>query len=98
MNESIKLSVEVRKACGHKESLVSVRDHKHNTLNLALSSRNRVDEMRINLGDIPITDMIHLRKNIGYIIDIDSLNSTIKISKMHTSKSRVENQLRQEKV
>ena len=98
MNESLKLSVEVRKYCGKKVSLVSVRDHKHNTLNLSIASRNKVGKMRINLDDILVPDMIHLHKQTGDIIHTDFLKSTLKISKLHTSKIRVENQLRQEKV
>ena len=98
MNESLKLSTKVRKACGHEVSLISVRDHKHNTLNMAISYRNKVVEMKINMDEILVLDMIHLHKKIGDIIHTDLLKSTLKISKLHTSKSRVENQLRQEKV
>ena len=98
MNESLKFSAEVRKARGKEVSLVSVRYHKHNTLNMAIASRNRVAEMRINMDDISVPDMIQLHKQTWDIIHIDLLKSTLKISKVQTRKSRVENQLRQEKV
>ena len=98
MNESLKLFTEVRKSCGQEVSLVSVRYHKNNTLNLAIAFWNRVAEMRINLDDIPVPDMIHLHKQTEDIIHFHFLKSNLKISKLHTSKGRVENQLRQEKV
>ena len=98
MNESIKLSAEVRKACDHEVSLVFVRDHMHNTLNLAIASRNRVAEMRVNLDDIPVPDMIHLHKTTGDIIYTDLLKSPLKISRLKSRKSKVENQLRHEKM
>ena len=62
MNESLKLSAEVRKVCGQEVSLVFVKDHKQYTLNLAIGSRNRVAEMKINLDDVPIPNIIHLHK------------------------------------
>ena len=72
----------MRKAYGQEVSLVSIRDHKQNTLNLAIASRNRVAEMRINLDDILVPDMIHLHKRKGDIIDIVLLKSSLKISRL----------------
>ena len=98
MNESLKLSAEVRKSCGEEVSLVSVRDDKHNTLNMAIYSRNNVGKMRINIDDIRVLDMIHLHKHTRDIIDADLVKSTLKISKLQTNKGGVEKKLRQEKV
>ena len=95
-NESLKLYEDVRKYCSKEVSMVSVRDHKKNTLNLAIASRNRVAEMRINLDDILVLDMIHLHKWKGDIIDTILLKSTLKTSKLQYGKSKVENQLVQE--
>ena len=63
-NESLKLYEDVRKYCSKEVSMVSVRDHKKNTLNLAIASRNKVAEMKINLDDIPVPNMIHLHKKV----------------------------------
>ena len=65
---------------------------------MAIASMNRVVEMIINLDGIPVWDMIHLHKHTGDIIHTNLLNSTLKLSKIQTNKSRVENQLMQEKV
>ena len=62
MDESLKLYVEVRKISSKDVSLVNVRDHTQNTLNLAVATKNRVAEMRLNLEDIPVPNMIHLHK------------------------------------
>ena len=98
MNESLKLSVEVRKVCGQEVSMVSVRDYKHKTLNMDIDSRNKVDEMKINLDDIPVPDIIHLHNTTRDLIHIDLMKSNLKISKLQSSKIRIENQLRKEKV
>ena len=42
INESLKLYVDMRKYYSKKVSLVYVRDHKKNTLNLAINYGNRV--------------------------------------------------------
>ena len=59
---SLKLYSEVRNISNQDVSLVSVRDYIQNTLNLALASKNIVAEVKMNLDDIPIPDMIHLHK------------------------------------
>ena len=54
--------------------------------------------MKMDLENIPIPDMIHLHKQTRDILFIDMLKDTLKLSKLQTSKSRIENQLMQEKV
>ena len=98
MNESLKLSAEVRKVCGQEVSLVFVRDRKHNTLNLAIASKNKVAKMKINLDDILVPYMSHIHKQTGDIIHTDLQRSNLKISKLHTSKIIIENQLSKDKV
>ena len=53
---------EVRNISNQDVSLVLVRDYVQNTLTLALATKNRVVEVKMNLDDIPILDMIHLHK------------------------------------
>ena len=55
-------------------------------------------ELRINLVKIPTTDMIHLHREIGDIIYTDLLKETWQVSKLQSSKKRVEYLLRKEKV
>ena len=96
--ETLKLYSEVRKISNRDVSLIFVRDYSQNTLNLALATKNRVTEMNMSLENIPIPDMIYLNKKIGDILFTNRLKATLKLSKLQTSKSRIENQLRQEKV
>ena len=53
---------EVMKISNQYVSLVSVKDYIQKTLNLALEIKNTVAEVKMNLDDIPILDMIHLHK------------------------------------
>ena len=54
--------------------------------------------MRVYMDDIHVPDMIHLHKTTREIIYTYLLNSTHKLSRLHSTKSKVENQLRQEKM
>ena len=92
--ETLNLYSKVRNIYNQDVSLVSVRDYAQNTLNLALETKNRVAEMKMNLEDIPIPDMIHLHKQVGDILFTDLLKATLGLSKLHTLKRKIENQLR----
>ena len=77
---------------------MTVRDHDKNTLNLTVTTGNKVVEMRMNLKNIPATDVIHLHRETGDIIYIDLLKATLQVSKLQSSKKRGEDLLRNEKV
>ena len=79
-------------------SLIVVRDLAHNTLNLELATDSKVVEMKMDLGDIRIPDMIHLQKHTGDIFFTTLLKSILKLFKIEITKRKIENQLRQEKV
>ena len=49
LHESLKLYEDVRKNSSKDISLVTVTDHAKNTMNLAVSTKNKVAEMRLNL-------------------------------------------------
>ena len=96
--ETMKLYSEVRKISNQDVSLVSVRDYVQNTLNSALASKNRVVEVKMNLNDIPIPDMIHLHKKTGDILFTHLMKFTMELSKLYILEGKIENQLRKEKV
>ena len=52
----------VRNFFGHDVSLVTVRDQAKDTLNLEVTTGNKVAKLRMSLKNIPTTDMIHLHK------------------------------------
>ena len=54
--------------------------------------------MRMNLKNIPTTDMIHLHREKCDIIYTDFLKATLQVSKLQSSKKRVEDLLKKEKV
>ena len=97
-NEIVKLYVEVRKLSSHDTSLMTVRDHAKNALNLGVTTRIKVVEMRMKLNNNPTIDMIHLHRETGYIIYMDLLKETLQVLKLQSSKKRVEELLRKEKV
>ena len=60
--ETLKLYSEVRKLSNQEVSLVSIRDCSQNTLKWTLETKNGVVEMKMDLENIPIPDMIHFHK------------------------------------
>ena len=59
---------------------------------------NKVAEMRMNLKNTPSTGMIHLHRETCDIIYTDFLKETLQVSKLQSSKKRVEYLHRKEKV
>ena len=98
LNEKLKLYDEVRKLPGQEVPLVTDRDQAKNTLNLEVTTGNKVAEMRMNLKNIPSINMIHLYRETCDIIYTDLLKETLQVSKLQSSKKRVEELLRKEKV
>ena len=62
LDGSIKLYDVVRKISSKDFSSVTIKDHAQNNLNLAVSTKNRVIKMRLNLANILVQDMIHFHK------------------------------------
>ena len=98
LDEALKLYAKFGKIFGKDVSLVTVKDHTQNTLNLVITTKNKVVEMKMSLEYIPILDMIHLHKQAGDIIYTNLLKATLKVSRLQSIKSKIENHLRQEKV
>ena len=71
--------------------MVTIRDHTQNTLNVAVATKNKVAEMRMNLENIPVPNMIDLHKKNGEVIYSDLLKATLKVSRLQSTKSNVEN-------
>ena len=65
---------------------------------MEVTTGNKVVEIRMNLNNIPTTDMIHLHRETSDIIYTDLLKETLQVSKLHLSKKRVEYLLIKEKV
>ena len=58
-------------------ALKTVRDHAIDTLSLALAMGNKVSEVNVNLSKVPTTNIIHLNKETGDILNTRLLNATI---------------------
>ena len=70
---------------------MTVKDHAKNTLNLEVATNNMIQEMRLNLKDILVPDMIHLKKQTREVIYSDLLKYTLKVSKMQSTQTKIEN-------
>ena len=61
-------------------ALKTVRYHATDTLSLALAAGSKVSEVNVNLSKVPNSDIIHLRKEIGSILNTRLLKASIQLS------------------
>ena len=59
---------------------------------------NKVSEVSVNLSEVPTTDIIHLNKETGDILNARLLKATIQMSKLEESKAETLNLLRKVRV
>ena len=74
--------------------LKAIRDHATDTLSLALAEGSKVTEVNVNLSKVPNSDVIHLSKEIGGILNNRLLKASIQLSKSKEGKARTSNLLR----
>ena len=79
-------------------ALKTVRDHATETLSLSLVMGDKVSEVSVNLSKVPTTDIIHLNKKTGDILNARLLKATIQMSKLEESKTKTLNLLRKVRV
>lgn len=77
-----KLYEEVRKISKKSVALVASRNLSHNTLNLALATKNKATELKVNLEDIPDPDIINLHKETSEVIYNKLLKGALELSKV----------------
>ena len=78
--------------------LKTVRDHATDTLSLALAVGNKVSEVNVSLSKVPTSDIIHLNKETGDILNARMLKAPIQLSKSEKSKAKTSNLLRKSRV
>ena len=74
-------------------ALKTIREHAIDTLSLALEMGNKVSEVSVNLSKVPTTDIIHLNKETGDILNTRLLKATIQLSKSEERKVKTLNLL-----
>ena len=79
-------------------ALKTVRDHATDTLSLALEVGNKVSEVNVILSKVPTSNIIHLNKETGDILNTRLLKATIQLSKSKESKAKTSNLLRKSRV
>ena len=67
-------------------------------MNIAMATRNNITKIKLNLKEIPISDMIHLHKQTREFIYTYLIMATLNLSKLQSTVPNIGNQLRQEKV
>ena len=97
-DETVKLYEEVRQLPKLDVALNTVRDHATDTLNLAMMVGNKVSEVKVNIQNIPTTDIIHLNRETSDILNTTLLKATLQISKLESSKKKNQDLLRKVRV
>ena len=91
--ETTKLYREATRLPHPNVALKNVWDYATDTLSLALEVGNKVSEVNVSLSKVPTSDIIHLNKEIGDILNTRLLKATIQLSKLEESKARTSNLL-----
>ena len=86
--ETSKLYNEVMQFPYPNVALNTVRDHATDTFILALTMGNKMSEVNVNLAKVPTTDIIHLNRETGDILNARLLKATLQISKLEASKTK----------
>ena len=94
----VKLYEEIRQLPKPDVVLKTVRDHATDTLSLAMTVGNKVSEVKVNLENIPTTDIIHLNKETSDILNTRLLKATLQMSKLESSKIKTQDLLRKVRV
>ena len=76
-DETVKLYEEITQLPKRDVALKTVRDHATDTMNLAMTVGNKVSEDKVNLENIPTTDIIHLNRETSDILNTILLNATL---------------------
>ena len=79
-------------------ALKTVRDHATDSLSLGLAVGNKVSEVNVSLSKVPTSDIIHLNKETGEVLNTRLLKATIQLSKSEESKAKTSNILRKSRV
>ena len=58
-------------------------------MNLVVATKNRIDEMRLNMKDILVLDIIHFHKQTREVIYNDLLKATLKVSKLQSTEAKI---------
>ena len=78
--ETIELYHEASRLLHSNVALKVVRDHATDTLSLALAKGSKVTEVNVNLSKVPNSNIIHLSKEIGGILNTRLLRGSIQLS------------------
>ena len=89
LDEYLKLYAYVRNISSKDIYLVTVTDHAKNTLKLPVATKNKIVEMRLNLENIPVPNMIHLHKQTWDVIYNNLLKYTLKVSNYSLQRTRL---------
>ena len=75
-----------------------MRDNATDTLSFSLTVGNKVSEVNVNLEKVPTTNIIHLNRETGDILNARLLKSTLQMSKLEASKTKTLDLLRKVRV
>jgi FtsZ-binding cell division protein ZapB len=89
---------EVERTSQHKASLLSVRDVEKKTFNIAVVDDDKVSEIKMHYENIVSPDKVKFHRNVSDMLYSDYLSLALKVARLTTYASKLDGQLKQEKV
>jgi hypothetical protein len=89
---------EVEMTSQHKDSLLAVRDVEKKTFNIAVTDDDKVCEIKMHYENVATPDKVKFHRNSSDMLYSDYLILALKVSILTTYASKLDGQLKQEKV
>ena len=89
---------EVERTSQHKASLLLVRDVEKKTFNIAVADDDKVSEIKMHYESIVSPDKVKFHRNVSDMLYSDYLSLALKVARLTTYASKLDGQLKQEKV
>ena len=96
--EISKLWEDVDKFLGQSTSLATVRDPTKGTLNLVVTTGDKVVELKVDPKTVPKIDIINLHQGMSDFLYTDVLQAALQISKLIVGKKKIEEMLQNKRV
>lgn len=97
LEENKKFLLEIRKLSQEKVSLITVKEAKHITLNIAVEEEDKVSEIKIMMDQLNVLDKVNFHKKMSGVLYSDLLYSTLSTKKLQEKVEKLEWQLRKRK-
>ena len=98
MDENIKIMQQIRRTVSNKSTLLAVRESEGNVFRIATTDATDVSQVKLQMDQVGIPDKVNFHKQASEILYSDLLKSYLSKIKLEERVSKMEEQIKREKV